>query len=301
MTSNDEPQVSSAGTVKAAMDEATQNSVRAGLDWFSGTLLKDAPRSAEFVRRSQNALIQISEEGNKVEARSLLGYTGYSSGNCFIGENTTRYFCQFTGHHANDYFADVYRRDMHVSRVDVQVSVRFPVMPPHIAKKGYKDAKLANDSLPAGRRRKIHIIIGSDGGDTLYVGSPSSEQRGRIYNKEVQSQDVSYERTWRYEVVFKNDYATNVCNTMPFDISARIMRITALAALWYEARGIETPWGYNEQETVLPLIKTLPSDVETKLNWIATQVVPSIQYLCDAGYRDTLKELLACLFVPPSG
>lgn len=273
--------------------------IRSGIDWFSGTLLIDSPKSADFVRKAQECLLRIAGEGNRIEDRSLLGYSGHSCGNCFIGTNQERHFVQFTGYHANDCFASVYRRDMHVSRIDVQVSVKLDIMLSGVAKKGYRDANTANSTLPLHRRRKIHIIIGSDGGDTLYVGSPSSEQRGRLYNKEVQSQNADYERTWRYEVVFKNDFATSVSNTLPFDTALRADRIRSLVALWYESRGVEAIWAFDAEAATLPLIKTLPSDVERKLLWIANQVAPTIKYLCDAGFGATLSELLPWLGKAP--
>jgi len=188
---------------------------------------------------------------------------------------------------------------MHISRVDLQVSVKFDVMPPSIAKKGYKDANHSNNDLPPSRRRKIHIIIGSDGGDTLYVGSPSSEQRGRLYNKEVQSQDPLYERTWRYEVVYKNAYATDVCDKVYKRGDDPAAYISALVALWYEARGVEAPWVFNNLIASLPLIKTLPSDVEASLKWLAEQVAPTIRRLCEQGYRDTILAMLPDLTTRP--
>ena len=43
---------------------------------------------------------------------------------------------------------------------------------------------------------------------------------------------------------------------------------------------------------MLPLQRTLPTDVERKLHWLSTQVRPTVEYLCKLGFRDTLLETL---------
>jgi len=42
----------------------------------------------------------------------------------------------------------------------------------------------------------------------------------------------------------------------------------------------------------MPLIRTLPTDVEAKLRWLEYQVAPTVKYLCELGFRDTLLSTL---------
>lgn len=270
---------------------------RAGVDWLSATLPIDNDTSAHWKRACMAQLERIARDGNKVVERSLLGFTGHSVGNCFMGSNLTHTFAQFTGHHANDVFDSIYRHDLHISRIDMQVSVTFDKMPLTLARKAYADANSQNETIPKHRRRKVNLIIGSDYGDTLYIGSPSSDQRARLYNKEVQSAVPEYERTWRYECVLKNDYATEVCHSLYRERVRHLAYIASFCAAFFEKRGVTAPWAFQDEEDLLPIIKTLPTDVEKKLTWLASQVAPTIRYLCEAGYRDTILALLPELTV----
>jgi DNA relaxase NicK len=165
-------------------------------------------------------------------------------------------------------------------------------MPSNIAKEAYRDATVANRRLPSHRRRKLYIIVGSDGGDTFYLGSPSSDQRARIYNKEVQSEDPDFVRTWRYECVYRNDYATSVANTLNRTAFVIEEAVLSIVASWLQQRGINCALLKAGDGMALPISRTLPTDIETKLRWIRTQVRPTIKLLIERGMQDELLEAL---------
>lgn len=272
--------------------------LQSGIDWLTLTLPRSARHVSAWKRSCLNAIERISAVGYPVELRKLLGYEGVSSGNCFFGEREDGFICQLTGNHANDHFDAVWRDDCNVPRIDLQFTAKFEQMPSNIAKKGYHDATLANSELSSGRRRKLYIIIGSDGGDTLYIGAPSSNQRGRLYNKAVQSELPEHTRSWRYEVVFRNELARNCAGAIPSDAKLRAEYVVAIVSAWYEVRGINTSLFYSGTTPALPLQRALPTDIERKLQWIRTQVAPTIRYLNEIGFRDIL---LAELFPPADG
>lgn len=262
--------------------------VTAGIDWLTATLPVDAHMSAEWYGRCLKYLQYVAKQGYEMKERSLLGYQGMSCGNCFVGFREADYMCQWTGFHADEGFDAVYRADMHISRIDVQVTVKLEPMDMKIARKGYADAKLANEALPSTRRRKLFIIIGSDGGDTFYLGSPSSDQRGRIYNKEVQSEDPLYSKCWRYEVVFRNNHATSISSLIHTTGSTKAQICANICAAWFKARGVQTEWLEDEDALPLPLVRTLPTDIERKMHWLSTQVRPTVELLCKLGFRDMI-------------
>lgn len=267
-------------------------SIQAGIDWLSLTMPRDTLGITPWKRRCIGTIERIAKQGYVLASRKLQGYEGISAGNCFFGEREDGFFLQLTGSHANDHYDVVYDSRCNVPRVDVQFSAKFDVMPLGIAKKGYSDATSANNLLPAARRRKLYIIVGSDGGDTLYLGSPSSLQRGRLYNKAVQSAQVEFERTWRYEVVFRNELAYNLCQALPLEAHKRAEYVLAATCAWYESRGLDTSLYFEGERPTLPLQRILPTDIETKLQWLKTQVRPTIRYLCGLGFRGILLEEL---------
>ena len=262
--------------------------LRAGVDWITATLPSDAHGIAEWRNRGIRHLEDIAKEGYVIKPRGMLGYYGVSAGNCFVGEREADSMVQFTGAHADRVFDRIYRSDAHISRIDLQVTVKTVEREHNVAKMAYKAATRDNNSLSPARRRKLYIIVGSDGGDTCYIGSPASDQRGRIYNKEVQSEDPEFTRCWRYETVHRNGHAVAVSQTV-YARGREHSRVCAtLCAAWFGKRGVDVNWFWSGILEPLPLVRTLPTDVETKLRWLDEQVKPTIRYLCTLGFRDTL-------------
>jgi hypothetical protein len=267
----------------------------AGIDWLSMSLPADDVSAMQWVYMGHQALEEIADEGQELQSRRLLGFEGVSCGNCFVGANDHHIYMQFTGNYANHYFDRVYHPGAKVSRMDMQVTAKFDVMPRNVAKEAYREAKCASDALPDGRKRKVWIIVGSDGGDTTYIGSASSEQRARIYNKEVQSEDIEHVRSWRYEVVLKNALSTRMAREVSGRAIERPSFIKSVICTWLSERGVGIDRLGDYTGVTLPIERTLPTDIERKLTWLKTQVAPTIKYLCSRGYRDTL---LLSLFPP---
>lgn len=260
----------------------------AGIDWITLTLPRDAPGYGEWRNKGIRQLEKIAEQGYVLKPRGLLGYYGLSCGACFVGERDSDSMMQFTSYLADGAFDAIYRSDAHVSRIDIQVTVKTVERHANVAKEAYAAATIDNNSLPAGRRRKLVLIVGSDGGDTFYLGSAASDQRGRIYNKEIQSELPEYTRCWRYETVYRNSAATGVSATIYAHAHNRPRLCQTIAASWFGKRGVDVNWFFSGLLEPISLKKSLPTDVEAKLRWLETQVAPTIRYLCELGYRDTL-------------
>jgi hypothetical protein len=260
--------------------------VHSGVDWLTCTLPIDAPSAGDWNTKALRYLAYVAKQGYEMKERSMLGYEGMACGNCFVGYRDTDYMFQWTGFHADDGFDVIWRPDLHISRIDVQTTVKYNPMPLDVAKVAYRSAMESNQLLPASRRRKMYIIVGSDGGDTFYLGSPSSDQRGRIYNKEVQSEDIYYQRTWRYEAVFRNNHATSIANHIYTSDKTKAQVCADVCAQWFGRRGVPIPWDTDTNATPLPLVRSLPTDIERKLVWLESQVKPTVALLCSLGFRD---------------
>lgn len=269
--------------------------VTAGLDWLTLTLPIGSVLDNEWVRAGQDLITDIASEGYDIGFRGLLGYKGISAGNCFVGSREDGHMMQITGRFAEMAFPRVYRTDARVSRVDIQVTVKYDVMPRNIAGKGYRDAVNAADNGDKRAKRKLTIISGSDGGQTLYVGAFGGDQQGRLYNKEVQALSPEFQRTWRYETILRNERATGFCRRYVAETADKAGFVSSIVAMWWEARGIEAPWVFDSETAPLPPQKTLPSDVEKQLAWLGSQVAPVVKRLLAAGHRDTLLARLGLL------
>lgn len=265
-------------------------SITAGIDWVSCTLPTTGITTDIWVERGLAVLDKIADGGYDIQPRTMQGYYGCSAGNCFVGSREDGHFIQLTGYHANDHFSDIYRPDLHISRIDVQKTVKLTTMDYGIAVEAYNGAAISNEALPVKRRRKLVIITGSDGGDTLYIGAPSSEQRGRIYNKEVQSEDILFTRCWRYETVYRNELATQLAACCPLRADTRAEWATGIVDQWFRARGVSCLGQQDNGACVaLPIAKTLPSEVERRLWWVEHQVAPTVRWLTERGYGERIR------------
>jgi len=273
--------------------DAKAQTVYCGVDWISGTLGREEIDNQTWVYDCLHALEEVALLGNTYKRRSMLGFDGWESGGCFVGSNEKMHYAQFAGKYANDAFHMLDHPKVHISRIDLQITVQYDI---ELIKEGryqYARAIHHNKSLPEHRRRKIHLYAGSDGADTVYLGSPSSDTRGRVYNKAKQSNDATYERAWRYEIVYRNERAGGMFRRV-VDAGNKITAIILSEVYnWYAERGVEVLDVGIERTNTVSLPKPPKSDVEKKLRWIKTQVVPTIRKLAEMGYAEELMETIA--------
>lgn len=274
------------------------DNVFCGVDWISATLGREEIDNELWLNDCLKVLSMIQREGNAYRARKLLGFDGWECGGCFIGSNDTMHYAQFAGHHADTAYIFMEHPKVHISRIDLQVTVQYSEELPKEGRLQYAYAVRHNKTLPEYRRRKVNLFAGSDGADTVYIGAPSSNTRARIYNKQLQSGDPRYDRAWRYEVVYRNEYALPVFRQLTNSVSTATTIIIPEVVSYFLTRGITVrgmgAWG----GAAIPLPKATPSDVERKLKWLANQVVPTIRKLCQLGYAIEVGDLLANALVP---
>lgn len=267
--------------------------VSCGVDWISATLSREEIEHQTWLYDAIHALERVQEVGNTYKRRSLLGFDGWESAGCFVGSNDTMHYAQFAGKYANDAYTYLEHPKAHISRIDLQLTVQYDVELLREGRYQYARSIHYNKSLPEHRQRKIHLYAGSDGGDTIYLGAPSSEQRGRVYNKEKQSSDAAFEHAWRYEVVYRNHYADNVFRHVLIAASEAPAIILAEVLNWYAQRGVIVLDVGNERTSAITPPAVPRSDVARKLRWIKNQVVPTIRKLAELGYAEELMEVIA--------
>lgn len=272
---------------------AKASTVWSGVDWISASIGRDEIEHQVWLSDALHALYDVQKLGNTIKRRSLLGFDGWESGGCFVGVNEERNYAQFAGKYANDAYTYLEHPKVNISRIDLQVTVQYDIELPKEGKYQYARSIHHNKTLPEHRRRKIHLFAGSDGGDTVYVGSPSSAQQGRIYNKAKQSNDAAYERSWRYEVVYRNEHANAVYRRLISSNNAATTIIVPNVVTWYDERGVNIlDVGIRGVDAITPP-KAPRTDVARKLRWIKNQVVPTIRKLAELGYAEELMEQIA--------
>jgi DNA relaxase NicK len=197
---------------------------------------------------------------------------------------------QLSGERAQENWFMVHSSNAHVSRMDVQVTAQWTVMPPHLGYAAREDARRKNAERTEKRRRKIAVHEDDEGGYTLYVGSALSEQFGRLYNKEVESKGV-YARSWRFEVVLRNSHATEMARYLALH-SHQMTRMETFVADWFAERGIAVPWERGEYTVPRMAPAREKPESEKALQWLMTQVAPTVRWLHNHYDRATLEKAL---------
>lgn len=268
--------------------------VRAGIDWISCSLVEDAKGIGHWAAECLDIIGAIGDEGHAVQPFGLNGYRGVKAGGSFYGKREDGRYMQLSGAHAQQFYRRIMRPDLHVSRLDLAVTVKFKSMPGQLGEDAYNAAvEAVRSSQSSNRHRKVWYMAGADGGYTLYIGSPNSDQRARIYNKEVQSEEASFSRCWRYEVVLRNDLASKQFESLcaVHEVYTPIV-VSSCVWSWLLVRGLDVPWAGDTNDTILPVEKKPPSDAQKKLQWLTKQVKPAVKWLIEHGYADMVYNAL---------
>jgi DNA relaxase NicK len=145
------------------------------------------------------------------------------------------------------------------------------------------------------------VFITSDpGGDSLYIGSRSSSQMGRIYDKWEQSKhDPEFDRCIRYEVEYKKPLSKVVADLiLDEDWGSRQIFENVLG--WFQERGVIVDQFGTFREGAIQTPRETVSP-EKSLAWLERQVKPTYQQLVFRGYEQEAQEALGISpkIIPP--
>lgn len=134
------------------------------------------------------------------EFRRFYGYAGFWKDNFFIGDNGTRALFQATGARADEIvqLIETSWQGLSVARLDIQLTVLV----------ADADAVISR-THPSKAYKAVRMLNLGERGSTLYVGSPKSRVRLRMYNKTAESGEplVSGMERMRIELQLRDDYA----------------------------------------------------------------------------------------------
>lgn len=260
----------------------------AGIDWLTATIDRNSSEWGYVVGKAERELMQHKSEGNVLKEGTMYGYSGFRAGANFLGHKDDRSLIQFTSDRAALAFERTYSEALHYSRLDIQATVRYDDSYQDIANYAYTHAEAANSNLPVARRRKLQIIENNDGGSTCYIGSRLSEQYARIYNKDVESGLDHYKNCWRYEIVLRNELATNAAKSFFWLDERRESAMLRYIHDWLSQRGIVSTYPAPGEVVVIPTVLISKSDNQRKLEWLSSQVAPTVRHLLSVGLGDRM-------------
>jgi len=258
---------------------------QAAVDWITITAANGS--AAQRLYKEGCTLLDIQKRlGNKVIKQQPHGYEGTHCGAVFIGRNGDAVMLRVTGciaHEAATILQDV---DVTITRIDVQTTWQIEGVDATWAECEQRNALRKRSSLGLYHLSHIRHILGNGKGDTTMVGSRTSPRYGRLYDKARESGEARYDNCWRYEVEYKQEVARNVWVELCKDnFSTRT--IVGIVSEQYQSwmfdvdfmEGVSVPIEGAGRAKV---------DAQKKLEWIQSQVVPSMEFIVEAGYKPQL-------------
>lgn len=255
----------------------------ASIDWFTGFISKDWGGDIWFDLCHLQDLAE-SEHGAREQPWAKQGFTGRSRGRVSAGEREDGTLREVTGALAHQYCEKVAEdfRLVRPSRLDIAFTFRLQEYTPELAKSYY----LMESLLPgeASRPRQRRFFSNRQGGETLYIGSTSSDGMLRLYDKqEEQRGEELYERCWRLEFQTRREKARVLWSTVNGS-QDRERAIRGILAYECRREGILgfIDWGSDAIKLGAP---DKPAQyLERRLEWLERQVRPTVRELKEEGY-----------------
>ena len=267
----------------------------AAVDWLTVTAKSAACRRAIYDQAIRD-IAAIKAEGNNIKTWNWKNYTGLQCKGYRWGTRPDSDIWVLSGDQANDYWPAALKLAENVTRIDLAVTVGLVAPETEFAWKIY----LALQGQLNGKQRckKFTYITNNDGGQTLYVGSRASDQFGRLYDKgreNVKKLDLEPGILWRYEVEFKNARAKRIAEQLSH-LSCQPREIgNVLAATvqeWFFCRGVPTLLLKEPGDILGTSVAARVTDDQITLEWLSSQVRPSVKRLVEAGKEYAVRQAL---------
>lgn len=256
------------------------------VDYITITTTEDVTEIAQaYLMWAADALFKRESPLHDVRKWGSHGYEGWTCGPVSFGSRGDGHLLRVSGPSADAVSRWLPEDGYNVSRLDVAHTVWVGEGVYNVRGAVEESARAAAAGALSPVRRHVGLIDSGPEGQTLTVGSRTSVQYGRVYDKWRESGDDYYQGAWRFEVEYKAPLAKQVAQQLPAD-QRRGASIAATVGQWFGARGVDVPaaLGGDSVAAVLPSRRSR-SDQET-LDWIRVQVAPPVSRLICAVGRD---------------
>jgi hypothetical protein len=188
---------------------------------------------------------------------------------CLFGETARRYWLSFYAYCKN------------CSRLDLQATLAYRDYDAGIIPKMYEQGQI---EIGEKFHDKATLILSQNRGSTLYIGSRTSSQFGRVYDKHAQSKlNPLFDKCIRFEVEYKKPRSTQMaaelCRELPTQAG-----ITDLVLNWFDHRGVIPPQVYASSDNELEIGRNVTTN-EKRLEWLRKVVRNTYHQLRLAGLQ----------------
>jgi len=235
----------------------------------------------------------------------MKGYSGYSIAGLRWGMRADGCIMMLSGQDAAVNWLPALALADNVTRIDLAATIflKSPVL--DVARRAYAWV-LTDPNICHTKKRRYSYVENSAGGQTCYIGSRSSDQFGRLYDKGCESSEEAITPpgwVWRYEVEFKAYRAKKLAKQMEQTAKSEIETVAdsigALVHKWFRSRGINPLFATRiDQGGWMVELEARITDDEASLNWLTVQVRPSVERLMERGRSAEVFEALGIHIVP---
>ena len=250
-----------------------------GIDWLSATSQNDRVGQGWW-----HYYCQYEQANSPLFAEDFRLQGGYQGRKCegVAWAYSTRYgyYCHGTGSDATRIWDWIQMPEVRVTRIDLRVDVIIPHADVDVAGRGY--AENSDCDRPSYRL----IDKSASDGQTLYIGSMSSERFARLYDKGAErGQAAGF--IWRYEVVVRKPYAGAVYEQVS---AGGLKAIPGLVYGWFDERNVKPI--FEADAAGLASTDARVTTVEARLAWLRKSVRPAVMKLIQSGYAEEAVEAL---------
>lgn len=270
----------------------TASKLECAVDWLTATWKREDANNASIITSIIGFEQRLMRDGNTQELTQWQGYSGRKTGSFFVGERDDGYCLRVSGSTAHLAFTSIYRPTMHVSRLDVAVTVWLTHDFANVGLNALSDARYAKMGGKVKHPTAITHYESDDGGFTLYLGRRSSRAYARLYNKEVESGDIYYEGSWRYEVELHNASATETAQELLYSLFPVEEAICSAVWKYFHSKGVQPTFDNFPQGVEIVLPRREETTIERSIKWLASQVKPTVAKLVALGYTSDVLEAL---------
>lgn len=253
--------------------------VSAGVDWITVTT-PDSASSAQLAMHIGGIVDYQRQRGAIEKAWGMSGFTGFRVGEVEFGTRGDEMMVRLMSNAALNSWRRVYELGGSTTRLDLQVTVEMGADCQDLVWDYYRRANLKSAEKARGPRNRV--ILGNDGGATLYCGDRTSNRFGRCYAKGPQSKLQLYKTCLRFEVQYNGKLAKVISRKL-FD--AKVENVFALqrSVGFFQERIGRLP--IRTGAVIKDSCSRTRSNVRKKLDWLQEGVKPSVQLLIELGYR----------------
>lgn len=215
------------------------------------------------------------------------GYRGWCSEGVRLGARSEGCIVSLSGLKCGENWHEAFTTAEHCSRLDLAVDVYLDPEMPTLTRDCYES--LLHVPPGNGRPAKRTLIVNSDGGSTLYIGSRTSDRFARLYDKGIEQKTHPAGKWWRLELEIKGNSSHPAAEQLAAAEIHNAVCLATVADYFQQRAGVIIP---HADTLAVRYCQRAPTTIERRLLWLSHQVRGTVLELTrEVGRRRVLDAL----------